>query len=433
MPLRSFVALLAIAASASVHAGRQSPPTITEESQVPAYRLPDPLVAQDGTQVRSAAQWRKVRRPELLQLFAARVYGRTPRMEQPVASTVTEAGATALGGLATRRQVTLAFGDRPNGPKMHLLMYLPAQRRGRVPVFVGLNFQGNHAVASDPGIQLSTAWVADSYPGVVNHRATEKSRGAAASRWPIEAILKRGFGVVTAYYGDLDPDFDDGFSNGVQPLFYRPGQTRPAPDEWGAIGAWAWGLSRALDYLETDADVDARRAAVIGHSRLGKAALWAAAQDERFALAVSNDSGCGGAALSKRIFGETVGAINRQFPHWFAANFWEYNENESALPVDQHELLALIAPRPLYVASASDDLWADPRGEFLSAVHADPVYRLLGTPGFGVTEMPAADRPVGDRVRYHVRTGKHDLTAWDWEQYLAFAESQFRSATPKKN
>jgi hypothetical protein len=426
MSIRWFAALVAIAASTGVQAGRQSPPTVTEESQVPAYRLPDPLIAQDGTPVRTPAQWRDVRRPELLHLFAERVYGRTPRLEQPMASTITEARASALGGRATRRQVTLAFGDRPNGPKMHLLMYLPAEPRGRVPVFVGLNFQGNHAVAPDPGIHLSTAWVANSSPGVVNHRATEKSRGAAASRWPIEAILTRGFGLVTAYYGDLDPDFDDGFSNGVHPLFYRPGQTRPAPDEWGAIGAWAWGLSRALDYLETDSDVDARHAAVIGHSRLGKAALWAAAQDERFALVVSNDSGCGGAALSKRIFGETVGAINRQFPHWFAANFREYNENESALPVDQHELLALIAPRPLYVASAAEDLWADPRGEFLAAVHADPVYRLLRTQGLGVAEMPAVDRSVGHRVRYHVRTGKHDLTAWDWEQYLAFAESQFR-------
>jgi hypothetical protein len=426
MLLRSFVAILAIAVSATVFAGRQSPPIVTEESQVPAYRLPDPFASQNGTRVRTATQWRDIRRPELLRSFAQHVYGRTPPNVQPLASTVTEAGATALGGIATRRQVTLAFGDRPNGPKMELLIYLPARRKGRVPVFAGLNFQGNHAISTDPGIQLSRAWQSNSNPGVTNNRATERARGAAASRWPIDAILARGFGLVTAYYGDLDPDFDDGFANGVQPLFYRPGQTRPAPDEWGAIGAWAWGLSRALDYLETDADVDARRVAVIGHSRLGKAALWAAAQDERFALVISNDSGCGGAALSKRVFGETVGAINRQFPHWFAANFHRYNENESALPIDQHELLALIAPRPLYVASASEDLWADPRGEFLSAVHADPVYRLLGIRGLGTAEMPPVDRPVGDRVRYHVRTGKHDVTAWDWDQYLAFAQAQLR-------
>lgn len=424
MTFRSHLVTLAIAASATVLAGSQSPQTITEESKVPAYRLPDPLVMESGAPVRSAAQW-GARRRELLQLFAQHVYGRTPSRTLPVGSTITESSGAAFGGAATRRQITLAFGDRPSDPRMHLLLYLPAKRAGRVPVFLGLNFRGNHAVAEDPGIHLSTAWQSNSYEGVVNNRATERARGTAASRWPIETILARGFGLATAYYGDLDPDFDDGFVNGVQPLFYAPGQTRPRPDEWGAIGAWAWGLSRALDYLETDADVDARRVAVIGHSRLGKAALWAAAQDERFALAVSNDSGCGGAALSKRVFGETVGDINRQFPHWFAAKFRDFNENESALPVDQHELLALIAPRPLYVASASEDLWADPRGEFLGALHAEPVYKLLGTPGLGVAEMPAVDRPVGQRIRYHVRTGKHDITAWDWEQYLAFAHAAF--------
>lgn len=428
MPLRSVIVTLAFVAFATVMRAGQSPPTITEESKVPAYRLPDALVMTNGTPVRTAAQWRSARRPELLQLFAEHVYGHTPLHRQPVGSTVTEANGTAFGGAAVRRQVTLGFGERPNGPKMHVLMYLPAQRTSRVPVFIGLNFQGNHSIADDPGIQLSTAWVADRYPGVVNHRATERSRGTASSRWPVETILGRGFGLVTAYYGDLDPDFDDGFANGVQPLFYKPGQTHPAPNEWGAIGAWAWGLSRALDYLETDADVDARRVAVIGHSRLGKAALWAAAQDERFALAVSNDSGCGGAALSKRVFGETVGEINRAFPHWFAANFRKYNENEAALPIDQHELLALIAPRPLYVASAAEDLWADPRGEFLGALHADPVYRLLGTKGFGVSEMPAVDHPAGQRIRYHVRTGEHDLTTWDWERYLAFAQEHIGKA-----
>lgn len=425
------VVSLTVTALLSAVLSAQPPGTIADEAEVPPYTLPDPLTLESGEPVDTARSWRVARRPELMRLFEREVYGRTPGPAPAVKATVTEESADALDGRAVRRQVTLRFSDRPDAPPLHLLIYLPSNGEGAVPVFLGLNFQGNHSIHDDPAIALATSWLPDRYPGVENNRATEAARGAAASRWPVNLILSRGYGLATAYYGDLDPDFDDGFANGVQPLFYRPGQTRPAGDEWGAIGAWAWGLSRAMDYLTEVPQIDARRVSIIGHSRLGKAALWAGAQDERFALVVSNNSGCGGAALSKRIFGETVAHITKSFPHWFAGRFTRYAGQEEKLPVDQHELLALIAPRPLYVASASEDLWADPKGEFLGALGAEPVYRLLGTEGLGVTEMPPVNTPVGKRIGYHLREGEHDVTAWDWEQYLAFADREL--ATPSRD
>jgi hypothetical protein len=396
-----------------------------DEARVPAYVLPDPLTLVSGASVKDAATWRGLRRPELLRLFEENVYGRSPARPAGLRFGAPEIETKALAGRATRKQVRILLDGKDDGPSLDLLLYLPSGRKGPSPVFVGLNFGANHTVSKDPGIRLSTRWIAKS-EGAVANRAGDEGRGRDATSWPIETILARGYGVATAYYGDLEPDHPEGWKDGVRSRIGPGTKGAFASGDWGAIGAWAFGLQRIADYLETDPDVDAKRIALLGHSRLGKTALWAGALDERFALVISNESGEGGAALARRHFGETVAAITKAFPHWFAGRFADFAEREADLPVDQHLLLALVAPRPLYVASAAEDLWADPRGEFLSALAADPVYRLLGTKGLGVAEMPKVDLPVGETIGYHVRRGPHGVTAFDWDQYLSFADRHLR-------
>ena len=390
-----------------------------DESLVPKYALPELLVCADGTPVRAAATWEAKRRPELLELFREHVYGRMPGRPEGMHWQILD-DATALEGRARRRQIRVFLTATDAQPYFDLLVYLPANRTAPAPAFLGLNFKGNHTIHADPAILLNTNWIEnDQATHVVGNRATEESRGTRSRRWPVERILERGYALATIYYGDIDPDYDDGFANGVHPLFLEMGVPRSG---LGAISAWAWGLSRALDYLVEDRDIDGSRVAVFGHSRLGKTALWAGATDPRFAMVVSNDSGCGGAALSRRCFGETVWRINTSFPHWFCAKFREYNDREPELPVDQHELIALCAPRPACVASASEDLWADPKGEFLAAYHAGPAYALYGQEGPPADQSPPVHEPVGGRLRYHVRAGKHDVTDYDWERYLDLAD-----------
>lgn len=391
-----------------------------DERKVPSYDLPNPLLSTDNAKV-SAEQWRTERRGEILEMFKQHMYGRIPKQPIQVTFDLHDEDRTALAGTAIRKQVRIQCRQGKHQAILNLLVYLPIQKKP-VPVFFGLNFSGNQTVLTDPKIELAKSWVRAKKGWSNKNRAAPQSRGKSAKRWPVELILGRGYGIATMYYGDIDPDFDDDFQNGVHKLFPSDTDSKRAADAWGSIATWAWGLSRGLDYLESDADVDGKRVAVVGHSRLGKTSLWAGVNDPRFAMVVSNDSGCGGAALSKRRFGETVARINKVFPHWFCGNFKAFNNAEDRLPFDQHMLVALVAPRPVLVCSATKDLWADPKGEFLSVRHASPVYQLLGTDGIASTSMPKPGQLLKGRIGYYLRTGKHDMTPEDWRAYMDFAD-----------
>lgn len=398
---------------------------ISDEQAVPDYKLPGLLSGFNGRKINTPSKWVKKRRPEILNAFAQEVYGKVPGELKISEVEIWEQSNDALGGLAIRKQVSLVFRKDSRNLELNLLIYLPKANE-KVPVFLAYNFAGNHSVSGDPNIRLTESWVAnDPSVGIINNRVTEQSRGVHAEQWPVNFILKAGYGFATAYYGDLDADKDD-FTDGIQPFFYRSGQQNPGSFEWGSIAVWAWGLSRILDYLETDPLVDAGKIAIVGQAQTGKAVLWAGANDERFGMVIANESGGGGAAILRRQFGQNVNLMVRNHPNWFSENFNKYAGKEDYLPVDQHMLLALMAPRSLYVSSVVGDRWSDPRGEFLSAKYASDVYQLLGNEGLPAKEMPKLYQPVVGTIAYHVRTGKKELTFYDWQQYIQFANLFFR-------
>jgi hypothetical protein len=364
-----------------------------EESKVPPYRLPDPLLMANGREVSTVRQWKQIQRPWLYHLFEENVYGRYPSQKIRIRWKTLESGSPQGDTSVRRKRVRIWLHPVDTTVFIDLLLLLPAKAIGPVPLFLGYNFKGNSYVPDDPA-------------------------------WAVREIVSHGFGIATAWYGDIEPDNRDGWKTGIRSRLREV--LKIEPDEWSALGAWAWGLSRIMDYLEQDRSVDARKIALFGHSRLGKTALWAGASDPRFSIVISNESGEGGAALSRRIYGETIRNLNDQFPYWFAPAYKKYNDHADSLPVDQHELLSLIAPRPLYVASAEEDRWSDPKGEFTSAVKAGAVYALFGKKGIGTDSLPPLEQPVGETIRYHIRAGKHGVVLYDWQQYLTFAERQWK-------
>jgi hypothetical protein len=387
---------------------------------VGSYVLPDPLVCIDGTPVKDAQTWNTKRRPEILELAEENQYGRMPGRPKNMTFEVFDTGTPAFGGRAIRKQVTIYFSADKAGPKEDLLVYLPAGAAKPAPVLLNLSFSPNSMTVADPGVKAGEMWGRD------KKKVPVPAGAPGMGRMNVEQILDRGFGFATLYYGDIDPDFDGGVTLGVRGLYLEPGQTAPAPDEWGAISAWAWGMSRAMDFLETDPRVDARRVAIFGVSRLGKTVVWAGAQDTRFAMVIASCSGEGGAALSRRNYGETVKNLNTNFPYQFCSNYRKYGDRVNDLPIDAHMLLALIAPRPVLLQTGDGDKWSDPKGEFLAAVAAEPVYRLLGKQGLGTDQWPPAGTPLLHDIGSLMHTGGHGLLPSDWSVFLDFMEMHFQ-------
>jgi hypothetical protein len=397
-------------------------PVNYREDKVGTYTLPDAMKFNDGKPVRRAKDWAK-RRAEIVKIFETQQYGTAPGRPADERFEVTDKGTPALDGKAIRKQVTIHLSKDPSWPAIHLLEYLPANAKKPVPIYFDINFGAVQAAVDDPGItpqkvrDPKTDELVDAKPG-----------GRGFGKINVGIFLDAGIGVATFNYAELDPDSLTGFSHGIRAKYLKAGQTDRAPEDWGSIAAWAWGMSRVQDYFETDKDVDAKRVAIHGVSRLGKTVTWAGAIDPRFAAVIASCGGEGGAALSHRDYGETVAHLTApsRYPYQFAANYAKWGGFPDKAPMDANMLLALIAPRPVLLQTGSTDYWSDPRGEFLAAVAAGPVYKLLGKQDLGTDVWPAAKVPLfSNGLNYYMHDGPHGMVPTDYDIYVQFLKAQF--------
>ena len=401
---------------------------IYDEELVPEFTLKDPLIMNNGKKAQTEADWR-LRRQELLEIFKDNIYGKTPATPYTLSTEILEDWAATMEGKAKRKQIRFTITTEFGSHSADMLIIAPANTETPVPAVLGLNFAGNQIVLPDPEIKLAKLWWKESPTSdVACVEAKEEMRGTGEQRWPAEKLIDAGLALATIYYGDIAPDDPSVYKNGFFNVLYGEDHVLAA-DDCKAIGLWAFGLSRALDVLEQEPAIDASKVTVTGTSRLGKTALWAGVQDERFFIVIDNESGCGGSALNKRGFGEHVKAINVRFPHWFCDNYSKYNDNELAIPMDSHGILALAAPRPLYVGAAEEDKWSDSRGMYEAAKAASPVYEFLGKPGLPMKEFPEVSQTdFSGQMAYHLRPGGHGVTLFDWIQFIEFIKVHLQKA-----
>jgi len=418
-PLRTLGWAACVAILGAAPASADELPAVDELPVI--EKMPDPLVMRSGKPVTTKDEWAS-RRAELKKLFQHYMYGYMPEAPEKIRFTVEREDKNFFDGKATKREVTIEYG--PEGaPPINLLLVVPNDRDRPAPVVVGLNFCGNHTLLDDPSIALPNVWMPNRCPGCENNKATDRGRGTRTDRFEFAYAVERGYAVATFYHGDIDPDVND-FDNGVHPYYREKGEEH-GPHDWACIAAWAWGLSRAIDYLERDEAIDNDRIVVYGHSRNGKTALLCGAFDERADAIIPHQAGCGGSSPSRSPVGEQLRDINSRFPHWFCRTFHEFNEQPERLPFDQNCLIALCAPRPVLLTNAVKDQWADPSGQFDALKSADAAYRFLGSPGLEAKKQPALGQPVLSHLGYYIREGGHSVTRDDWKVFLDFADRRF--------